>query len=142
MTNFVDTNVLVHARDASVLVKQQRAYEWLRLLWEERRGRLSYQVRQEFYVTVTRKLTPGLPVSDARDDVRSLLAWEALSIDSVVVEAAWVIPDRFRFSWWDSLIVAAAQVVNCDYVLSEDLRDDQRLDGITVIDPFRVEPPD
>lgn len=139
--HFVDTNVLVYARDSSEIDKQPRALEWLRFLWRERRGTLSFQVLQEYYVTVTRKLVPGLPVSAARADVRSLLAWHPLAVDEEVLEAAWACTDRYGLSWWDSLVVAAAQVAGCSRLLTEDLQDGQRLDGLTVVNPFRQAPP-
>ena len=56
---FVDTNVLVYARDTRDLRKQQRATEWLDRLWRQQSGRTSVQVLNEYFVTVTRKLQPG-----------------------------------------------------------------------------------
>ncbi len=64
---FVDTNVL----DAR---KQAAAAEWIAHLWATGEGRLSLQVLQEYYVTVTAKLDPGLPAADARDDVLAFRA--------------------------------------------------------------------
>ena len=78
MPVFVDTNVLVYARDASERDKQRRASAWMAHLWRTGSGRLSVQVLQEYYVTVTRKLQPGLPKKDARADVQDLLAWKPL----------------------------------------------------------------
>lgn len=49
---------------------------------------------------------------------------------------------RFSLSWWDALIVAAAQTCRCDFLLSEDLQDGQNLDGTRVIDPFQRPPED
>jgi predicted nucleic acid-binding protein len=133
---FVDTNVLVYARDASEPVKQQRAAAWMEHLWRSGTGRLSVQVLQEFYVTVTEKLRPGLDRDDARGDVRSLLAWSPLPVDSLVIEGAWAVQDRYRISWWDGLIVAAAQIADCRYLLSEDLQPDQLFGDVRIIDPF------
>jgi predicted nucleic acid-binding protein len=141
VTYFVDTNLLVYARDSTVPTKQRQAHRWLRHLWRARAGRLSFQVLQEYYVTVTAKLTPGLRPEDARDDVRALYAWEPLPTDDVVIEGAWRIQDRYGFSWWDSLIVSAAQLLNCDYLLTEDLRRDQSVEGVTIIDPFAPSTP-
>ena len=139
MTYFVDTNVLVYARDAAEPAKQKLAHGWLERLWKERSGKLNYQVLQEYYVTVTRKLTPGLPVADARDDVRAFQVWSPLVTDKNVFDVAWSVQDRFGFSWWDSLVVAAAQVANCDYLLTEDLQHNQAVDGLLILDPFREE---
>lgn len=137
---FVDTNVLVYSRDASEPEKQAAALGWLGALWQERAGRLSTQVLHEFYVTVTERLDPGLDQTAAREDVRSLLIWRPVSLDATVLEAAWTAQDRYRISFWDALIVAAAQVSGCTYLLTEDLQDGQDLDGVQVVDPFRHGP--
>lgn len=139
-TVFVDTNILVYRRDAGQGEKQARADAWMERLWAERNGRLSYQVLQEYYVTVTSKLRPGLDAESARNDVRSLLAWHPISVDAGVVEAAWVLQDRYKLSWWDSLIVAAAQVADCRVLLSEDLQDGQELGQVRVVNPFQHAP--
>jgi predicted nucleic acid-binding protein len=137
---FVDTNVLVYARDASESEKQPLASAWLETLWESREGRLSTQVLQEYYVAVTRKLDPGLDRAQARTDMRALEAWRPLDLDAPLLESAWEAEDRFGFVFWDTLIVAAARRLGCDHLLTEDLQDGQDLDGLVVIDPFRHEP--
>lgn len=139
---FVDTNVLVYCRDASEPEKQRQAEAWMAALWEGRTGRLSFQVLQEFYVTVTAKLSPGLPKEAARRDVRALLAWQPQAVDARVLAGAWRLQDRQRLSWWDALIMAAAQTEGCRYLLSEDFQDGWELDGLTVVNPFRRQPAD
>ena len=106
-------------------------------LWQERAGRLSFQVLQEFYVTVTTKLRPGLAAAAAREEVRTLMTWKPVPIDEEVVECGWVVQDRHGFSWWDALIVGAAQTAGCRYLLTEDLQDGQQLDTLLVINPFQ-----
>jgi predicted nucleic acid-binding protein len=56
------------------------------------------------------------------------------------VERAWFLQDRCQLSFWDSLIVAAAQVGQCKHLLTEDLEHGQDLDGMRVVNPFKVEP--
>ncbi len=68
----------------------------------------------EYYVTVTRKLRPGTPVQDTRDDVRALMSRRPVSADGVMLEAAWAVQDRYRLSRWNALIVSAAQVAGAD----------------------------
>jgi predicted nucleic acid-binding protein len=136
----VDTNVLVYARDASEPAKQEAAARWLRSLWSSREGRVSAQVLNEYYVVVTEKLDPGLSREQARADVRNLSAWAPVPTDRVVIEGAWTVQDRYGLSWWDSLVVSAAQVAGCAWLLTEDLEHDRVFDGVRVIDPFRVEP--
>ena len=138
MPVFVDTNVLVYARDASDPEKQATARGWMEHLWTSAAGRLSVQVLQEFYVTVTRKLRPGLATEEARADVRDLGAWRPIRIDEAIVEAAWRVEDRMRLSFWDSLIVAAAQTAGCGTLLTEDLQHDLEIDGLRIADPFRT----
>jgi predicted nucleic acid-binding protein len=135
---FVDTNVLVYARDASDPQKQAAAAAWIEHLWTSAGGRLSVQVLQEYYVTMTRKLDPGLPAEEAREDVRDLTAWRPIRIDEAIVEAAWRVEDRFELSFWDSLIVAAAQAAGCETLLTEDLHHGLEIDGLRVADPFRT----
>jgi predicted nucleic acid-binding protein len=139
---FADTNLLVYAKDASEPVKQPRAAAWMAHLWATRHGRLSVQVLQEFYVTVTAKLDPGLPVSDARADVRALWAWRPVPVDGRILEAAWGVQDRFDLSWWDAQIVAAAQVADCRYLLTDDLQAGQEFGSVRVVNPFKTAPDD
>jgi predicted nucleic acid-binding protein len=93
-------------------------------------------VLSEYYVTVTRKLAPGLPPEEAWDDVSALLAWNPQPIDRGVLTGAHEIEQRYRLSWWDSLVVAAAQVQGCAILLSEDLQDGATFAGVTVRNPF------
>lgn len=138
MPVFVDTNVLVYARDASDPEKQATAGAWIDHLWTRAIGRLSVQVLQEYYVTVTRKLQPGLPTEEAREDIRDLAAWRPVRIDEGIVDSAWRIEDRFELSFWDSLIVAAAQAAGCKALLTEDLQHDLMIDGLRIANPFRT----
>lgn len=137
---FVDANVLVYARDASERLKQPKATDWLAHLWQTRAGRLSVQVLQEYYVTVTRKLKPGRDEALARRDVLQLATWRPVAIDETTLEDAWVCEDRWGLSFWDALIVSAARATGCRTLLSEDFQAGQDLDGLIVVDPFRTSP--
>lgn len=139
---FVDTNVLVYQLDSREPGKQAHARAWLDHLWATRNGRVSFQVLAELYVTLTRKLTPGLDGEAARKVVRALWAWQPVSLDQNVFAGAWTVQDRFGLSWWDGLIVAAARVADCAWLLTEDLQHGQDLDGLRVINPFQVAPGD
>ena len=133
---FVDKNILVYARDKSDPVKQARATEIMNILWIKRTGRLSPQVLQEFYVTVTRKLKPGLPAAEARQDVRDLMEWNPKTPGTRVLESAWEIEDRWQLSWWDSLIVASALDCGTSILLSEDMQDGLFIDSLQILNPF------
>jgi predicted nucleic acid-binding protein len=137
---FVDTNVLLYEWDPADAPKKRRAEEWMRALWASHRGRVSFQVLAEFYVTATHKLDPVLDRTVARQYVRTLLAWDPLTIDAAVVDSAWRAQDLFRLSWWDALILAAAQQSGCRTLLSEDFQDGRSYDDVTVVNPFRRGP--
>lgn len=142
MPVFVDTNVLVYARDDVDPGKQERAAAWIGHLWDTGTGRLSFQVLQELYVTLTRKLDPGLEPGEAKADIRDLMAWRPVKIGPLVLESAWSIEERSGLSFWDSLIVAAASSAACETLLTEDLEHDRSIDGIRVVNPFLEAPPE
>ncbi|SRR5258706_15717919 len=135
---FVDTNVFVYARDANQPRKQPLAASWLDFLWREQTGRTSVQVLSEYYVTVTRKLEPGLDPEDAWDDVRGLMSWQPTPIDHSLLVRARDIERRYRLHWWDCMIVSAAQIQNCALLLSEDLQDGGEYGGVVVRSPFTL----
>jgi predicted nucleic acid-binding protein len=120
---FVDTSVLVWARDVTGPDEQHERWHGC-----------------PYYVTVTQKLSPHRDVTGAREDVASLVTWRPIPADLGTMDAAWAIEDRFGLSWWDSLIVAAAQLGGCTHLLTEDLSDGQSFDGVLVISPFAHAP--
>ena len=140
LTVFVDTNVLIYSEDGADLDKRQRARDWLQVLWQHHCGRLSAQVLHEFYATATRKLRPAMPAGDARAEVRRYQRWNPWSNDHATVETAWAVESRFRLSYWDSLVVAAALQQGCDLLLTEDLQHDQTIDSLRIVNPFLLGP--
>ncbi len=135
---FVDTNVLIYAVDQADLQKQQAAQAWRRWLWETNRGRISFQVLQEFYVNAIKKQLSAQ--AEIRKEIEDLMTWQPIPLDASVIARAWKIEDRYRISFWDSLIIAAARVADCRYLLTEDLQRGQELDGVMIVDPFLSAP--
>ena len=133
---FVDTNVLVYRHDSSEAARQSRADDWHTFLWHRRLGRLSFQVLQELYATLTRGRGLGLDRAAARAIVANYLQWQPIRIDAGMLRRAWLLEERYGLSFWDALIVAAAQVAECPTLLTEDLQHGQDLDGVRVVDPF------
>lgn len=134
---FVDTNVLVYRHDSSDPAKQSRANDWITLLVRRRSARISFQVLQELYAALTRKLKTDYNTREAQDIVRDLAAWRPVAVDLPTMERSWFLQQRYSLSWWDSLIVAAAQSCECSVLLTEDLQHGQIFDGVRVIDPFK-----
>ena len=85
---------------------------------------------------LTRTVPETLPPATAQAIVRDLVAWRPTPIDLSTLERAWALGERYALSWWDSLIVAAAQRSHCKVVLTEDLQDGQVFGTVRVIDPF------
>ena len=135
---FVDSNVLVYAFDEANPVKQRAAQNWRAVLWRSRLGRVSFQVFSEFYVNVLRVRKNA--AQEARDEIRDLLAWRPIQIDAALLEGGWAVQDRYKLSYWDGLIVAAAKASSCRYLLSEDLQTGQDFDGVIVVNPFLTNP--
>ena len=135
---FVDSNVLIYAIDEANPKKHAAARLWRSELWKSRRGRVSFQVLQEFYANVHRKWPAAR--EQVQGEIRNLLAWRPVRVDGEILEQAWKIQERYQLSFWDSLIVAAAKAASCRYLLTEDLQADQDLDGVLVVNPFRSDP--
>jgi predicted nucleic acid-binding protein len=135
---FVDTNVLLYAMEDANQEKEERAREWRIWLWETRRGRVSFQVLQEFYSNICRKWPKAKDFG--RLEIEDLLRWKPISVNAALLQSAWRLQDRFGFSSWDSLIVAAAKASSCDFLLTEDFQTGQNVDGLLVVSPFKTQP--
>lgn len=134
---FVDTNILLYARDRSEPTKQPLAEACLKELWKARSGCLSVQVLNEYYVNATQKLKPGLTRSEAWEDVEALAAWNPIAIDMPLISRGFALQGSYQLSYWDALIVAAAESGGCAEILSEDLDDGAIYGGVMVRNPFR-----
>ena len=137
---FVDSNVLLYVDDATDPHKQARAREWITHLWEFGLGRLSVQVLSEYYANAHKF---GVPKEKAWETVGALLSWQPRPIDEALLREAREIEKNHRLSWWDSMIVAAAQLEQCRVLLTEDLQDGTAIGSIIVRSPFtlKVEQP-
>lgn len=133
---FVDTNVLVYARDLAAGAKQQRAEALMAELWETRRGRISVQVLNEYLVTVTQKLKPGLSRAEAWADIELYEAWSPTPMDWKLLQSAHRLADAHSLSWWDALIVATAVSSRCEILYSEGLAHGEVCGGVRVVNPF------
>ena len=132
---FIDTNVLIYAHNTDAGAKHEIAKSVLRDLWSERTGLLSVQVLQEFYVNVTRKISPPLSKDLARLVVSSYAIW-CTETSTTEIASAFRIEDESRIGFWDALIVSAASKSGATRILSEDLNAGQMIAGILIENPF------
>jgi predicted nucleic acid-binding protein len=137
VVTFVDSNVLIYAHDLDAGPKRERAIAKLQALWGAGTGRLSVQVLQEFYVNATRKLTTPVARSTAREVIKTYGVWITRPTTAETVARATDIAELARLSFWDALIVASAEEVEAEEILSEDFNDGQSIAGIRVINPLR-----
>lgn len=134
---FVDANVFVYSRDPRDPRKQTLAAQWLDHLWRERQGRTSAQALAELYVTLSRKL--GVAQGLAWQYVERYFAWSPQPVDEALLRGAREIELRHQLSWWDSMIVAAAQLQDCVLLLTEDLHDGAVFGAVTARSPFTLQ---
>ncbi len=135
MPHFLDTNILLYSIscDPTESFKRDRAIDLL----TDDTGALSIQVLQEFYVQATRA---------SRRDVIShehaaglIEAWSRFRVQEMtfaVLQTALRICQTYRFSFWDSAIIAAALSLGCDKLYTEDLSHGQLVDGLAIVNPF------
>jgi predicted nucleic acid-binding protein len=133
---FVDANVLVYAHNAAEPLKRDVALALLRRLWADLSGRTSVQVLNEFYSVITRKLSARMSQDDGWIEVEEYLRWNPQQLDSGLMQRARHIEARYKLSWWDSLVVAAAQQQGCSLLYTEDLQHGAIFDGVKVVNPF------
>lgn len=132
---FVDTNILLYA--AIALPENTGKRHQARALLAEPDLALSVQVLQEFYYQATRSSRPArLAHGDALRFLEPLLELPIQDVTTEVFHTALRIRERFGLSYWDSAILAAARVMGCDAVYSEDMSAGEDYGGLRVIDPF------
>lgn len=133
---FFDTNVLIYLFDNNEPEKKARAREVFER--EARAGRavLSTQVLQEFYVNVTRKLTPPLSSEVAEERVRDFSRLSLVRIEAGMILSAIVRSREYMLSFWDALIVESALRGGADRLLTEDLQHGQVIEGLRIENPF------
>lgn len=135
-TTFVDSNVLVYAHDLSEARRRPIAQALLDDLWRTRRGVVSTQVLSEFYVVATRKFDPPMSRRAARQVVAVYGAWPVVHVDVALILAASTLEERHTLSFWDALIIEAAQRGGVQRVVSEDLQGGRRIRGLLIENPF------
>jgi predicted nucleic acid-binding protein len=134
---FVDTNILVYAHDRDAGAKFNRAHALTRDLWLSERGVISTQVLQELYMALRRKASNPLPVAEAEKILRDFFTWEVVINDRSSIIRALEIETRYQISFWDALIVQAAERSDAEVLYSEDLSNGQRYGGVQVLNPFK-----
>ncbi len=135
---FLDTNILAYTFDPSAATKQAKALELVRQALSEGRGVISFQVVQEWLNVALRKFEQPLTTAETHrylDEVLQPLCEVYPSRE--LYHSALDLQQRWRYSFYDSLIVAAALHAECEILYSEDLQHDQKIAGLRIFNPFR-----
>jgi predicted nucleic acid-binding protein len=134
--SFIDTNVLVHAFDKSSSSKKRIAERLMNELMEEDRLRVSTQVLQELFVTLTRKVSQRCLIEEALAVLEDLTAWPLMVVDYAAIRAAVGLADQDKLSFWDAPVVVAAARAGASVLYTEDFNDGQEILGVRVTNPF------
>jgi predicted nucleic acid-binding protein len=133
---FVDTNILVYAHDRSAGRKHKLARELVEMLWQSGEGVLSTQVLQELCLSIRRRATTPLSVEETRHLLQDYLAWEVVVNTPEAAMHALDLESRYKISFWDALIIHAAETAGATTLYSEDLADRQKYGSVRVVNPF------
>ena len=133
---FVDTNILMYAHDTAAGDKHTRARALVEDLWQNRSGVVSTQILQELAVNLRRKVKKPLDAKATRDVVSDYLAWQVVVNGSDSILEALDLEAQYQISFWDALVIQAAQVAGAEVLYSEDLSDGQRYGTVRVKNPL------
>jgi len=136
---FIDSNVLLYTRDLKLSEKAQAALDWLREAVRRNSACTNLQVLNEVTNVMLRK-RGDLSAQEIFTQVDELRALGVSPIDEQTVSAARRIRLQTGYSWWDCLLLASALELGCKFFLSEDLRDGQAIEGLTIVNPFAHSP--
>jgi len=134
MSVFLDTNILLYADDADAGRKADVARALIRRCMLDRTGVLSTQVLQEYYVNARKKLRMDGAAAKARVEVYTGFA--VIPILPPLVLAAIDLHRLDMVSFWDALVICAAEQAGCEVLYSEDLQAGRRFGSVRVLNPF------
>ena len=134
--DFFDTNILVYMYDDRDPQKQDRAFNTVTEAVDNNTGVVSAQVLGEFFNTVTRRIPNSISVGEAQDAISMFAQMTVVALDLELVRRAVETCGLYQVSYWDALIIAAAERAGCGRIISEDLNAGQSYHGVVVVNPF------
>jgi len=133
---FFDTNILAYEFDKSEHRKQALVVDLINEWRPSGRMIISTQVLQELYVVLTQKLKPALKEEIAEEIIQNYSKLDIVIIDPSLILNGIGIKRKYKISFWDALIVAAAQRAGCKILFTEDLSHGMEIAGIEIVNPF------
>jgi predicted nucleic acid-binding protein len=133
---FLDTNIFVYSFESP---EQEKRIISEKLIKKAIGGDgcISFQVVQEFLNVATRKFAIPLKPEDSKLYIQKVL-YPIIEVfpSKELYFSGLEIQQRWKYSFYDSLILAAALVAKCNILYSEDLQHNQRVEGLTIINPY------
>ena len=135
---FIDTNVFVYTFSSNDPAKKEESLTIIKGALSNGNGCISYQVVQEFFNVALKKFIVPLSHLDCRKYFNSVLEpiCEVYAGPRLFGKAL-EISERWKLSFYDSLIVAAALFADCEILYSEDLQHNQQIETLKIVDPYR-----
>lgn len=136
---FIDTNIFVYTFDSKDSKKNSISRSLIQKALTSGMGVISYQVIQEFLNVATRKFKCPLTPADSRNYLQKILnpLWQVYSTIEMF-EQAIEISERWKYGFYDSLIIAGAISSGCSILYTEDLQNGQKIQSVEIVNPFKV----
>ncbi|ACF14497.1 PilT protein domain protein [Chloroherpeton thalassium ATCC 35110] len=136
---FIDTNIFVYSFDVNQSSKCAISRKLIQKALQEKTGCISTQVIQEFLNVSAKKFNPPLQAQDRIKYLDKVLAPLCRIYPSFELYRQSIdISERWQYSFYDSLIIAAAIQANCSILYSEDMQHGQNILLLTVKNPFLI----
>jgi len=132
---FIDTNILIYSMDEFDPIKREKCRFLLKSAVKDLQGVISTQIMQEFYVTATKKLAADSLL--VKDILHSFEHFEIVKVDPAIIYDAIDCGILNRLSFWDSLVVVAAESARCERIWTEDLNNGQVIRGVRIENPLK-----
>jgi predicted nucleic acid-binding protein len=137
--NFLDSNIFIYLFDETAQDKRETAQNIILKALENKSACISFQVIQETLNVLTRKIATPVKLDDAKAFLQQVLEPLCKVTPSTALYIkALSLQNQFRFSFYDSVIVAAALQAGCSQLLTEDLQDGQFIEDLQIVNPFRA----
>ncbi len=135
---FIDSNIFVYSFDQGQPAKKQRSMELIQQALESGLGIISTQVIQEFLNVATQKFAVPMAIDDAQAYLNLVLnPLCQVYPDLMLYDSCLEIQAETKYSFYDSLIIAAAAQAGCELLYSEDLQDGHDVRGLKIVNPYK-----
>lgn len=134
--SFLDTNILVYTLDEHNPGKKKKCRKLLKDFASRNEAVISTQILQEFYVVGTTKL--GIDPLLAKSIIRAFENMEVVTINTVLIKEAIDTSVQYQLSFWDSLVIVAAESAKCEFLYTEDMNHGQVVRNLKIVNPMMV----